>query len=346
MRPLQSKRVTVGLAAASCVVAALAVIPKAAAHQVAPSVPGQSFTQRELLTALKYPPPLADPQAAGSVAARRQSIPLAFGLSAVLPGAGQFYNGHWIKASAAAALEAGIVVAWASWWSQGHSGRDEYQATAHQYWSPVRYALWLNDYVTYLNSKPGAVPVSVDPITIDERVRSVNLSDPAGWTHAEQLAVRRLILQIRSIETQVYHSATGARFSHQLPFFGEQQYYELVGKYFQFAPGWSDYHYLIINGQASWIDDSGQFIDSIDPEEAAPDGSKAHVSARFFAYAEAHGTANDHLRRASRMTLVLVANHLVAAIEAAIGAKLHNDRLQARLSLYDTEPMLTMRVTF
>ena len=277
---------------------------------------------------------------------RSANVPLAFGLSAALPGAGQLYNRQWIKASVAAAIEVGILWAWSSWRLQGHRGRTAYQATAHQHWSPVRYALWLNDYAAYLNSIPGGMVVRPEPITVEEALFRLDLSDPGRWNAEEQLAIRRLIQAIRTLEALVYHAETGARFSHHLPFFGEQQYYELVGKYFQFAPGWSDYQFLEIDGRPTWVDANGQFIRSIDPEETGPDGSKPNVSRRFFAYAEKHAEANDYLRRASRVAVVFVANHLLAAIDAAVSAKLRKNRLHARLSPGQRMPLVTIQFSF
>ena len=318
---------------------ALFGVPDAAAVQVMDAIP---YTSLELRAALTHDlPGLPSPGVQ-----RRQSIPLAFGLSALVPGAGQAYNRHWIKASVALALEAGVLWAWSSWRSQGHRGRDAYQMMAHQEWSPIRYALWLNDYTTYLNSLPGAPGIAADPIIVESALLSTDLSNPAAWTSSEQVAMRRLILEIRALEMLVYHPETGARFSHQLPFFGEQQYYELVGKYFQFAPGWSDYQFILKDGVPTWIDADGNYIASIDPEKTGPNGSKPNVSPRFYTYAEDHAEANDYLRRASRVTIVFFANHLLAAVEAAISAKLKNRRLQARLDLIQREPALTLGLRF
>jgi hypothetical protein len=110
-----------------------------------------------------------------------------------------------------------------------------------------------------------------------------------------------------------------------LPGFGEQQYYELIGKYFQFAPGWFDY--------PEWKAQNGEYTLAIDPERSGEGGSKPNVSSSFYNYAEEHADAQDLLRKASRVSLLLIVNHLAAAAEAAISAKLHNDRLSTSLGL-------------
>ena len=282
------------------------------------------------------------------VANGRRSVPLAFGLSAVVPGLGQAYNKQWAKAAVALGAEAAIFVGYSSWRNQGVDGRDAYQAFAHDLWSPLRYAQWLNDYILYLETEFSR-PISATPINVTDAVRGIDYQNPDGWTEEERLLVRNLIIEIRLAEDNVYHPETGASFSHKLPFFGEQQYYELVGKYFQFAPGWEDYAFIMVDGQPRWIDAQGNFIQSIDPEMTAPDGSKPNVTDTFFRYADDHGEANDYLRRASRVSMLFVLNHLISAVDAAIFARLHNNRLQTSVQMTqdvtgDLQPMASLQV--
>jgi len=64
------------------------------------------------------------------------------------------------------------------------------------------------------------------------------------------------------------------------------------------------------------------------------DGSKPNVSTTFYSYARDHADAQDLLRRASRISTLLVFNHLLAGIDAAVSAKLFNDRLARQLDTY------------
>ncbi len=299
-------------------------------------------TATSLRAALLYGQPMALAKPYQQAIAGQRMVPLAFGLSAVVPGLGQAYNKQWIKTALFVAAEVALIAGYSTWQGQGNDGRDAYQVFAHNDWSPLRYAVWLNAYVVYLETDLGT-PISASPIETNGNILSVDFQNPDSWTSEEALFVHSLFLEIRAVENNVYHPETGASFSHKLPFFGEQQYYELIGKYFQFAPGWDDY--------PAWVDKNGNFIQSIDPEMTASDGSKPNVSDTFFRYAEDHGQANDYLRRASRVSLFFVVNHLIAAIDAAVFAKIHNNRLQATVQMsQDTsgalQPVASVRVKF
>lgn len=259
----------------------------------------------------------ASPRGTGWSASSRpatRSVPLAFGLSAAVPGLGQAYNRQWIKAFVAAGLESALITGYVVWRRQGLDAERAYQAFAHQFWDPTRYAAWLNDYQMYLNEVLNA---GIDPVQI-QMPAQIDFTHPEAWSAADRQIVNDFFSQIRSAERRVFHPETGAAFSHQLPNFGEQQYYELIGKYFQFAPGWYDY--------PAWKEGEA-YTPAIDPEMTGSDGSKPNVSETFFRYARDHAHANDLLRRASRLSVLFLVNHLLAGVDAAVSARLHNLRL-------------------
>ncbi len=252
---------------------------------------------------------------------RTRSVPLAFGLSAVIPGAGQAYNKQWIKAAVAVTIEAVLIATYLSKKDQGQETENAYIAFALEDWNPGQYGDWLNDYTVFLNSELGA---GIDVPEIDTEI-GVDFQHPETWSSENWEAVNTMFSQMHHTERSVFHVETGASFSHQLPDFSSQQYYELIGKYYQFAPGWSDY--------PEWIDGNGDFTEAIDPEMTGPGGSKPNVSQKFFKYAEDHAESQDLFRSASHYGLLIALNHIVAAIDAAIVSKLHNDRILTRLSL-------------
>ncbi len=295
----------------------------------------ERFETVSIRVALLYGHPFKAERQEASLLAGGRSVPLAFGMSAVVPGLGQVYNRQWLKAGISLAAEVAILAGYITWRNDGLAGERAFRARAHAEWSPTQYASWINDYATYLEAEHGAsfsFQDIVPPTNID-------FSSPGSWSDSERVTVRSFFNQIRAAEFELFHPETGASFSHRLPEFGDQQYYELIGKYFQFAPGWTDY--------PQWLAD-GSYTDAIDPERSNPDGTKQSVSPTFYDYAREHAHSQDLLRRASRMTSLLVVNHLVAAIDAAVFSKLHNDRLDARLSMtYDEDgrPSTTATLT-
>ena len=265
-----------------------------------------------------------------------RNVALAFGMSAVVPGAGQAYNRQWIKSAVAVAFEGALAAGFFAWRAQGRDAEEDYKAYAHEYWDAGRYASWLNDYVDFLEQEHGA-SIGAGSIAIPDHI---DFSAPDAWSMQERQAVRDFFNLIRGVEGEVFHPETGASFSHKLPYFAEQQYYELIGKYFQFAPGWVDY--------PVWRE-NGEFTSAIDPELTGSGGAKPNVRGRFREYARDHAEANTLLRRASRVSALIVLNHVVAAIDAAITSKLHNDRLNADVELsYDVfnEPQLLGTVSW
>lgn len=258
----------------------------------------------------------------GEDASLRRASPIrhpaaAFALSAAVPGAGQAWNGQWIKAAVAIAVETALVTGYVVTRRRGLDAEDEFRAFAHEDWSPAQYAEWINDYRMYLQEEVGT-SITAPPVEI---VETIDFSTPSSWTRAERNAVDEMFNQIRAIERQSIHPETGAAFSHQIPDFGDQQYYELIGKYFQFAPGWFDY--------PDWVTGDGMFTAAIDPEVSGPGGTKLYVSDTFYEYARDHADAQDLLRTASRISIFFIVNHLVAGIDAAVTARIRQNRASA-----------------
>ena len=268
----------------------------------------------------------------------RRSPALAFAMSAALPGLGQAYNGSWVRAAVALGLEAGLWAGHFTWKAQGREGEEAFQAFAHQEWSPYRYADWLNAY-------PGAG----DEIDLTP-VEGIDFQRPEQWSGDEWARVLGFFQDIRATERITRYvnadgTGSGATFSHVLPDFGEQQYYELIGKYFQYGPGWSD-----------WCADYPNPEEN--PECFSIEGQEdrdefATKTDLFFAYARDHAEANTLLRRASRAVSFVLANHVLAAVDAALTARLHNRGLEldAGVDLRPgadgaATPMASLRVQF
>jgi hypothetical protein len=236
---------------------------------------------------------------------------LAGGLSLAVPGLGQAYNRSWIRAGAALGLEVAMWTGFFVWRSRGQEGEDLYQAFAHREWDPVKYAVYLNNYAGY--NGPG-----IDVTNVSREF----FQQPERWTESDWQRMHNFFEDMRAAERVTVHrnndgTGTGAAFSHVLHDFGEQQYYELIGKYFQYNPGWSDWP----------VDASGNPVMNPLPS------NRGEATALFTQYAADHKRSNDFFRQASRVTSFVLANHLVAALDAAITAQVFNNRVNAGLAL-------------
>jgi hypothetical protein len=214
-------------------------------------------------------------------------------LSLILPGAGEFYSESYLKAAIFAVLEIGFISTALVYDKKGDDQTDKFERFADENWSVVRYAEWLQDYV----GDGCTITINRDP--------SLPPWEQVNW---EEL------------------NACESSFSHRLPRHGEQQYYELIGKYPQYSPGWigfvgSDYHNL--------------------PQI-------------FLDYSKMRGQANDYYNVASTFVIMMYVNHFLSALDAvwtasrynqnlAVNVRIDNIQLVDRVEFY---PTLNLRVNF
>ena len=155
---------------------------------------------------------------------------------------------------------------------QGDDQTASYQAYADGHWSIVKYAEWLNENVKDFEGGENAVHITINPDA------SLPPWERVDWDalHTTELAV--------------------PVFSHKLPPHGDQQYYELIGKYNQYSYGWDDKN----------------------------DGSYWNVSDNFLYYASERGKANDFYNTADTILNLIILNHVLSAIDAAWAAARFN----------------------
>lgn len=210
--------------------------------------------------------------------------------SLVLPGAGQFRSERYTKA----AIFLGVEIALATFAiisnNRGDKKTDEFQQYAEQHWSALRYAKWINVYGT-ADYGPAA--------TIDlNRVAQNDFSEINAWERS-------------------FHNVRNIGFSHTLPEYQAQQYYELIGKYHQFKFGWSSYPDL--NNDGIPDSDGGNYDDFI-PQQLKD-------------YAVERGKANDYYYAASFAVSVLVVNHVLSGLDALFSTADYNRDISASLQL-------------
>ena len=220
---------------------------------------------------------------------------LAGAMSMVVPGAGEFYTKSYWRAGGFVLAEAALWVFYASYYSKGNYQTDLFQNYADDHWSVVRYAQWIQANVTALNPDVSVFSGYLIPGT----------ENRPPWERVDWA-------KINAVENAIAQRA-GNGFTHQLPHRPEQQYFELIGKYPQFAAGW---------------DDAGVMT----PERIINND----VSARFLEYSKMRGKANDFYNIATTGSVLLVVNHLLSALDAAWSASQFNHQLKIEAHLQPT----------
>jgi hypothetical protein len=137
-------------------------------------------------------------------------------LSAVIPGAGQFYAKSYLQSAAFLSAEAVLWILYAHFKNQGDQRTNDFNNYADVHWSVVRYAQWIQtNYPQNVQGYSLIIP---------------NAANLPPWQQVNWN-------QLNAVEASM---AIGTGFTHQLVMYPDQQYYEEIGKYSQFSGGWDD----------------------------------------------------------------------------------------------------------
>ncbi len=214
--------------------------------------------------------------------------PFMYGLySLAIPGAGQLRTENYTKAAIFFSAEVALIVYAIVSNNNGDKKTNEFQAYAEAHWSAERYAKWI---VTYGGADYN--PTDVSRIDITAVKNNNDFSKINEW------------------ESGLHKIG----FSHQLPVYQSQQYYELIGKYHQFKFGWDTYQ-VDINGVP--VSDNGQYDNLLSSEK------------QFKDYAVERGKANDYYYAASFAASALVINHVLSAVDAFFSTNSYNKEISA-----------------
>lgn len=213
-------------------------------------------------------------------------------LSAILPGAGQYYARNPLMAAAFLAIEVGAWAGVAIYHAEGQDKEDEYMNFAEQYWT--YYDPTGGDFGSYLSYEYWAATLfgnDGESGGTDGYTGGIDEWQNEPWN-----------------EKLKYLPSDG--FTHELdPDEKDQQYYEMIGKYNQFAPGWPDY------------DES---YHEINPEDWKTNPAITPLRNK---YLDLRKKSNDALNMSKDFTMVVLANHLISALHAGFSVSMYNRKL-------------------
>ncbi|MGA7159641.1 MAG: hypothetical protein WBZ48_01480 [Bacteroidota bacterium] len=214
-------------------------------------------------------------------------------MSLVVPGAGEFYSNRYLKSGIFFAAEVIGITAAIVYNNRGNDQTTAFQNYANQHWSAVDYAVWLNQNGANYEVAGTTYPtIAINPNTSLPPWQRVDFNQINQW---EALP----------------HSEG---FSHQLPTYNTQQYYELIGKYSQFKYGWDTYQY---NGS-----------------HTADDGyNVAYIPQQMLSYADSRGKANSAYYTAELATALVVVNHVISALDAAWSTSNYNKEVTSNMGM-------------
>jgi hypothetical protein len=249
----------------------------------------------------------------GDVPTRSHKSPLlAAGMSLLIPGAGQVYTEHYWEAGAFLAADIAAWLLAVKYDQKGDRQTDFFQNYANEHWNVVQYALFSRDHYVPQSEWGNYNLIYVDP-TGTQRV---------NWD------------ELNRMERYIGGTAAGQFYSHTLPPYGDQQYYELIGKYQEFYQGWDDADASLV----TYEDISARLHSS---------------PSNMIYYSKERGYANDYYSTASTWVKVAIINHVVNAVYAALSASWYN-KAHAELGMQQipTErgmayvPTVTMKIAF
>ncbi len=242
----------------------------------------------------------------GPVNAIRNKAGYALAGSAIMPGISQAAHGNWFRAGLYLAVEVAALYTFFEYRDRGSRQERSYEHFSDQNWSVVQYANWIIKYHDENNlSNPH----------LEDMRDMMNGREAAFDTSTDWNAVDINVL--RAAERNTLYVTTddqyASNFSHELPAFGSQQYYELISKYYQYAAGWRDY-YQQKNISPYLIDRTGG--------NASPFFWSGRDQARDF---------NDNYRFSNKMLSLLILNHFVSAFDAYFTVRLRNRYIETSL---------------
>jgi hypothetical protein len=229
---------------------------------------------------------------------------IAGAMSLVVPGSGEIYSESYLKGGIFLAAEA---AGWIVHFAYNKKGDDQevlFKAYANEHYSAVRYVNWTLDNLTRLNPNP--------PYNEAQYIQKIyggsSLADPS--TCPPPFSCINWV-ELNNMEREVSSGVLNG-YTHSMPYYGEQQYYELIGKYEQFSRGWDD-------------------SDPTNPLETAIPVRTTSKRQKF--YADMRAQANDYYDVASTFAGVIVLNHIVSAIDAFWSATRFNSSLHANIEM-------------
>ncbi len=210
---------------------------------------------------------------------------IASGLSLLIPGAGEIYGEDYLRAGIFLGIEVSLWSGFYYYNSDGNEKTDEF----HEYAS--------NNFLK--DNYYGGIVQFMNPTLLEEAGITWwdldYVSNAANWDSVSHYL---------EVDSLMYSSTGYKEFTHVLPSTKTQQYYEMIGKYHQFAMGWNDF-----NGY-----EDGTTALTLDAKERYGDYSSYKQEE---IYENMRYEANLAYEAGQNFLMISVLNHVASAFDAA-----------------------------
>lgn len=237
--------------------------------------------------------------------------------SLILPGSGQYRNRTWWKAGLFLAVEVTSIYLFVDFRNEARIGERDFEKFANKNWSVVEYSNWLVRYHEVNNLENPYIDELREMLNGEEATFNIQ----QDWETVDLSLLRNVERNTPYITSD---SQEANNFSHTLPEYGSQQYYELISKYFQYQSGWRDY-----NDFHDSIGHTGAFFN----DRYQIDRGGAYASTFFYQAAQLGDEFNTDYRRSGYFLSLLIANHIISAFDAYFTFQLKQNQLQASSSI-------------
>lgn len=265
----------------------------------------------------------------------RKNPGVAFAASALVPGAGQAFNKNWVRAGIYFAIETAGLIYYFDRNAEARRQEEAYEQYTHENWSVVAYAQWLVQYSDANNlSQQGLEELRGMVYSNGRPIAPTWGNTPSDWGEVR-------INVLHNVETQtpfILNTPEGcwdndpptcnrrSEFSHELPQYGSQQYYELISKYYQFQSGWRDWY----TGVTTASPQSASLYQYMWNGQDQP-------NTMFYIGRDRAQEFNDNYRNAGNILKLLLVNHVVSAFDALFTVQLKNSRLETNANMLSME---------
>lgn len=250
--------------------------------------------------------------------APRTNPGIAFATSAVIPGAGQAANGKWVRAGIYFTAEVLGIIYHLDRNAKARKQERAYKQYTHNNWSVVAYSKWLVNYSQIHQLNNGW-----------QSLQNEIMGENPNWNNTKQdwnLVSLSTLRDVERLTPFYFKDRVGSNFSHELPDYGSQQYYELISKYYQFQPGWRDWYEEITMAQIQ-----------TEPLYRYFWNGKDEPFELFYEGRDRAQEFNRNYRVAGNILKLLLVNHVISAFDALFTVQLKNSRLQTETDLLKME---------